>query len=676
AADGFAVFVESSPHPVLTPALQDTLNAVGSRAVALGSLRRDDGGPTRFRTALAEAFTRGVDVDWRLRGRLLDLPTYPFQRRRFWLDGTPAAPPKSTVDRYREEWRPLTATGTVPGSWLVVAPPGVDLTLPGAERIVVDGPVDRAELAARLAGGGLRPPTPLSQGGPTGTAALAESWAGVLSLLAFDERPHPDHPAVAVGLANTLALAQACGDLGLTAPLWLATRDTPVQAQVWGLGRVIKAEHPERWGGLVEVSADGDLASALAAGGEVAVREDGLFARHVVKAPPAAGKWRTRGTALVTGGTGALGAQVARWLVDAGAEHLVLLSRSGPQAPGAAALVAEFGDRVTIEACDAGDRAALADVLARHRVRTVVHAAGVLDDALIDSLTPAHLQNALHAKAVAARNLHELTGDLDAFVLFSSVAATWGSAGQGGYAPGNAHLDALARHRRAQGLPATSIAWGPWAGPGMAARARPSGYRPLPPHRALAALGHALAAGDTCVTIADVVEETTVTSTADPLDLVRTLAAEVLGHDSADAIPPDTAFRDLGFDSLGAVRLRTRLNAATGLALPKTVVFDHPTARALAALLAGEVRTERPVVVADPGEPIAIVGMACRYPGGVRTSEDLWRIAVDGVDAITGFPTDRGWDLAGLYHPDPDHPGTSYTRAGGFLHDMADFDPE
>ncbi|ROP35824.1 acyl transferase domain-containing protein [Saccharothrix texasensis] len=691
-ADGCTVFVEASPHPVLTPAVQDTVNAAGSGAVALGSLRRDDGGLARFHASLAEAFVRGVDVDWGFGGGRADVPTYPFQRQRFWLDGAPAVRPRSAADRYRVRWEPITPRGTVTGTWVVLAPPGEDLALPGARRVVVDGPVERAELVARVS-----------------EALAGDRPAGLLSLLAFAEEPHHRHPAVPVGLANTLAAAQAWGDLGFTAPMWFGTRDTPVQAQVWGLGRVLAAEHPERWGGLVELPAPlhagenapaapepdgageggpaaaelGERLAAVLAGGEdqVALRAGGAFARRVVPAPlDEPGQWRARGTALVTGGTGALGSHLARWLLRAGAEHVVLLSRSGPDAAGAGGLRAELGDRVTIVACDAADRDALADVLGAHPVNAVFHAAGVLDDALVDSLTPAHLQNALRAKAVAAWNLHELTGGLDAFVLFSSVAATWGAAGQGGYAPGNAFLDALAGHRRAAGLPATSIAWGPWSGGGMAAGVRFDDYRPMPPHRALAALGHALANGDTCVTVADRRAEEPVATTrpADPLALVRTLAAEVLGHDSADAIPPDTAFRDLGFDSLGAVRLRTKLNAATGLGLPKTVVFDYPTARALAGHLGGEAAPTGPATTTTTGgdEPIAIVAMACRYPGGVTTPEDLWRLTLDGVDAITGFPTDRGWDLDRLFHPDPDHPGATYARAGGFLHDVADFDPE
>ncbi|NUT51114.1 MAG: acyltransferase domain-containing protein, partial [Saccharothrix sp.] len=302
-ADGCTVFVESSPHPVLTPAVQDTVNEVGATATAVGSLRRDDGGPTRFHAALAEASVCGADVDWRLSGTLLDLPTYPFQRQRFWLDGTPAVRERAPLDRSRVDWEPFTPSGAVSGTWVVLSPPDVEPILAGARRVVVDGPAERAGLVGAITG-----------------ALAGDEPAGVLSLLAFAEEPHPDHPAVPVGLANTLALAQAWGDLGFAAPMWFGTRDTPAQAQVWGLARVVGAEHPERWGGLVELSVPDDEAAALLpsvlAGGEdqVALRPDGVFARRVVPAPlDGPGEWRTSGTALVTGGTGALGAQVARW---------------------------------------------------------------------------------------------------------------------------------------------------------------------------------------------------------------------------------------------------------------------------------------------------------------------------------------------------------------------------
>ncbi|MEU4744939.1 beta-ketoacyl synthase N-terminal-like domain-containing protein, partial [Actinosynnema sp. NPDC023658] len=171
-------------------------------------------------------------------------------------------------------------------------------------------------------------------------------------------------------------------------------------------------------------------------------------------------------------------------------------------------------------------------------------------------------------------------------------------------------------------------------------------------------------------------EPAAVTAGLDVLDLVTTHTAAVLGHSSPEAIDTRQAFKDLGFDSLTAVELRNRLTTALGRRLPPTLVFDHPTPERLAAHLRGESTTVAPTAAAATEDPIVIVGMGCRLPGGVESPDDLWRLVLDGVDAIGDFPTDRGWDLDRLYHPDPDHPGTSYTRSGGFLSDAAGFDAD
>ncbi|WP_181798858.1 type I polyketide synthase, partial [Streptomyces sp. WELS2] len=164
------------------------------------------------------------------------------------------------------------------------------------------------------------------------------------------------------------------------------------------------------------------------------------------------------------------------------------------------------------------------------------------------------------------------------------------------------------------------------------------------------------------------------------LDLVRTHAATVLGHATPDAIGAGQTFRDLGVDSLGAVELRNALSPRTGLTLPPTLVFDYPTPAALAEYLRREILAEHPGTARPaPGtgaedEPVAIVGIGCRFPGGVRSPEELWELVAGGSDAISGFPADRGWDLDGLYDPDPGVRGKVYTREGGFLYDAAEFD--
>ncbi|MFI2646038.1 SDR family NAD(P)-dependent oxidoreductase, partial [Streptomyces sp. NPDC018610] len=474
-------------------------------------------------------------------------------------------------------------------------------------------------------------------------------------------------------------------------------------------------------------------------------------ARHIgkvvltVPAPPAG---TGSGTALVTGATGTLGRLMARHLVERhGVRNLLLVSRSGPAAEGAAELVAALdalGARTRLVACDVADREALAELLdgvpAEHPLTTVVHTAGVLDDGMLPTLTAERVDTVLRPKAEAAWHLHELTRDLDlsVFALFSSVSGLLGNAGQGNYAAANTFLDALAAARRAEGLPGTSLAWGFWEErSGMTgeladvdrARIARSGLAPLSSEEALALFDTAVAA-DGALT-APVRFDTAALSAAEaPLpallrglvrgstgrrtratatgrsttaesglarqlagrpedeqlaalsEFVRGHVATVLGHGSATAVEESRAFKELGFDSLTSVELRNRLNAATGLRLPATLVFDHPTPGALARHLHDELLgTAADHDVTGPAtaahaddDPIVVVGMSCRYPGDVDSPEALWDLLASGRDGITGFPTDRGWDLDALYDADPDRPGTSYVRSGGFLHTAAGFD--
>ncbi|MCP2168528.1 polyketide synthase 12 [Goodfellowiella coeruleoviolacea] len=360
-------------------------------------------------------------------------------------------------------------------------------------------------------------------------------------------------------------------------------------------------------------------------------------ARHVGKLvltmPPAA---RPHGTVLVTGGSGTLGGLVARHLVtEHGVRHLVLASRSGRVPAALTDDLAALGAEVTVAACDVADRAALADLLAAipadRPLTGVVHAAGVLADAVIGSLTPERIEHVLRPKVLGALNLHELTreADLSLFVLFSSGAATFGSAGQGNYAAANAFLDALARQRRLAGLPAVSLAWGLWAQRSAltaqldqtdltrmtrsgavalstaealdlfdtaAARDEPvlvpvrmdlaamrAQAGALPPlfHDLVRVRSRRSAARTSTATETNLVAQLPGMSEEDRraavLDLVRAHAAAVLGHASADGVEPDRAFKELGFDSLTSLELRNRLTASTGLKLRATLIFDYPT---------------------------------------------------------------------------------------------------
>ncbi|WP_422070541.1 type I polyketide synthase [Streptomyces orinoci] len=521
-----------------------------------------------------------------------------------------------------------------------------------------------------------------------------------------------------------------------------------VHAPVWGLVRSAQAENPDRFV-LVDSDEELDFAGlwpfAVCGEPELALRDGVVRVPRLVRAAVAGdgrGFVAGEGTVLVTGGTGALGALVARHLVvEHGVRSLLLTSRRGLEARGAAELVAELselGARVEVVACDVADRGAVASLLEGRVVSAVVHTAGVLDDATIGSLTSERLDAVLRPKVDAAWHLHELTQDQDlsAFVLFSSAAGVMGNPGQGNYAAGNAFLDALAAYRRACGLVGVSLAWGAWAeSGGMAgslgeadrerlARAGASGlgdaeglalfdavgageHALLVPMRLdLAGIRSRAATAGVPPLLRGLVRVPTRRTTAQAalsergswanrvaampadqrraaaLELVRSRVAAVLAFPNADAVEPKKAFTEFGFDSLTAVEFRNQLALATGLRLPATLLFDYPNSASVAEYLVSEITgaEDRAVVVASAGshpddEPIAIVGMACRYPGGVNSPEDLWRLVLAGDDAISAFPTDRGWDLEGMFDDDPDVAGSSYVREGGFLYDAADFDP-
>ena len=616
-------------------------------AVAL--TRRDRDEVRTAYTALGWIFALGGHVDWTAvipEAPFVPLPTTAFQHERFWLA---ADRPVEREAVHEITWTTVDLPAAVPaGTWRVIG--------------------DDA-LAAELAEHGL---------------TVADDGDQVLAVV--------DNARDLMHLLHET-----------DAPIWAITHGAvepvtnPDAAQVWGLGRVAALERA--WGGLIDLPVGPGFADqllAVLAGPEdqVAIRPTGVRARRLTSADRKPG-WTPRGTVLITGGSGALGTHVARWALSRGAERVVLLSRGGGKADG-------LGDRAIGVACDITDRASLATVLDAYPPDAVVHAAGhpgglrpiaEYDDEL--------LAEVLAAKVTGAALLDELTHDLDAFVLFSSVAGVWGAAGQGAYAAANAHLDALAEQRRARGHVATSIAWGPWSGGGMVslddeAELARRGVLSLSRESAIAALDDVLGRTTSVVarmdwprfvrlftaarpspllsgfTVeAEPVGEKRVLDAVALLRLVRTEAARVLGLADATALDPERAFRDAGFDSLTAIELRDRLAATTGLVLPVTLAFDHPDASALAShlheLLGG---TAAPVVEAPrvslDDDPVVIVGMGVRLPGGVRAPEDFWDLLVRGEDVVGPFPDNRGWPV----DLDAD------TRQGGFLADADQFDAE
>ncbi|MFE7560010.1 SDR family NAD(P)-dependent oxidoreductase, partial [Kitasatospora sp. NPDC057500] len=763
ALDGVTRYVELGPDGVLTALARQA----APEAVCVPLLRRDRDEPATAAAALAALHVHGEAVDWPAlfpHARVVDLPTYAFQRQRYWLESAPARPGAvdpgdaafwAAVDRAD---LPALAEelGVDTGAVAEVLPALASWRARGRERSLIDGWRYRIEW---------EPVTVAAGGRLDGVwAVVGEDVHGVGAVLAglgVSVVPVVDGAALAgldvvgvvaspVSVVEALSVVRALVGVGCRVPLWLVTRggvatgraDGAVDvglAGVWGLGRVVGLEHPELWGGLLDLPevldgrAVGRVAAVLGGGlgaeDQVAVRSGGVLVRRLVQAPAGSGAvWHPRGTVLITGGTGGLGAEVARWAAGAGAERLVLVSRRGLGAPGAAELVAELPG-AEVHACDLAERDAVEALLAVvGPVDAVVHAAGVAEDVPLVDADAAHLDRVIRGKVDGALHLDELVGEVDAFVVFSSISGIWGSRGQAAYAAANAALDGLVARRRANGLPGTAIAWGPWARIGMAADQgetellRRQGLLALPPAQAISALAGAVGSDEGAVTVADVrwaefvplfaamrarplFDELAVAATSAVggtvfsglgqrlaglaagererfvADLVRTQVALVLGHESGEAVAVGRAFKELGFDSLTAVELRNRLAAVTGLTLSATLVFDHPSVERLAAHLLGELSGSvdavlTPVGAAVSGEddPVVIVGMGCRFPGGADTPEALWELVASGVDAVGGFPTDRGWDLEALYHPDPDHAGTSYTRFGGFLYEAGEFD--
>ncbi|SDI33657.1 Acyl transferase domain-containing protein [Actinokineospora alba] len=531
---------------------------------------------------------------------------------------------------YAVRWTPVAATGGDASRWACVGEP-----VPG-----LVGYPDRDALLAAVSSGELPMPefvvvpcVPGSGPVPESVRDLSGRTLEVLQTWLTDER-----------LADCRLVFLTNGVVD-TAPV--------VAGSVWGLVRSAQSEYPGRFvlADAPEGFADWEsLAAAVSAGeSQVLVRDGAVTAPRVERVAIELSYVDQSGTVLVTGGTGGLGALIARRLVENhDARNLLLLSRRGIDAPGAAELVSELeglGASVTVTSCDVSDRDALAGVLAAipadRPLTGVVHTAGVLDDATIDGLSAHRMDTVFTPKLDAAWHLHELTEDLplSMFVLFSSLAGILGNPGQGNYASANTALDGLAAHRRAAGLPGVSVAWGLWdTGSGMSdtltdadvARMGRSGIAPLTVDQGLdlfdlalvssdsllvatnwdnaglrsraeggvlpsiltglvrvprRAAGTGAATGGPAALTAKLATLTEAEGARLLSDMVRGHVAAVLAYAGADAVEVDRPFSELGFDSLTAVELRNRLDAETGLRLPATLAFDHPTVAALCEFL-------------------------------------------------------------------------------------------
>ncbi len=743
--------------------------------------------PRQLIETLAAVWAAGVEVDWAAfdaayARRRLAVPTYPFQRRRYWFEEEPPAGAWRGKEKDETEWlyeigwhasalpvstaRPARA----PGRWLIVADErgfgtivAEQLTARGHDCVVVGARQHAARGADETASwwAGV-------------SAAPGTAWQGIVHMASLDAAPNrattPETLREDRTCSGVLHLVQAIAGRSERPRLWVVTQGAQsvgpagqsvavAQSPVWGFGRVIALEHPQLWGGLADLDPAADAAASAQvlvaellgdATGEAQVGFRGgerwvprLLPSPSVLGASATAPVRADGTYLITGGLGGLGLVVARWLATAGARHLVLVGRTplsdASGRPGGSPIEAirsleALGATVRTVAADVSDgtqMALLFDDLRRTAppLKGIVHAAGISIPRPLTQLDADTIDRVLRPKVAGSWVLHTLTEemDLDFFVLFSSVASVWGSRDLGPYAAANQFLDALAHERRARGLPALGINWGPWADVGMgaapaAALLARAGLESLPPEQALTVLARLIGAPHLVQQIVAAVNwrvfkplfEATRSRPLLALIEIETPAGreprgeqhgfagtlreapanerrrrmeaylqdhvaavlELKGETRPDARQP---LMELGLDSLMAVELRDRVAAELGHALPATVLFDYPTIEALSEYLLRDVlglSEDTPAevaVAARPAadEPIAIVGMSCRFPGGATSAEAFWALLRDGRDAITEVPRTR-WDID-AYH---DAPGKMNTRWGGFLEAVDEFDAE
>lgn len=704
-ARGANTFVEIGPDPVLLSLGMSCIPDADT--LWLPSLRARKHDREQVLQSLGRLYVNGVDVNWKKLEsgdalRKVNLPTYPFDRRKYWVKTTPGHPPQpensaGRIDHYlyEEQWwirdRDQSQSSR-PGVYVVLADrSGVGQSL--AARLCRDGhqvvQVYAADMFCQY--------SDLAFGVEPSTAAHYEKvWQFLYqhhsSIQAIVHLWALDSPAPHSLTADDLAQLQHCQVLSIlplvrtmkqpgraAAPLWIVTRaaiGAPAdailegisQSPLWGVGKTLALEHPELSGGIIDLSpvpSENEI-DLLAADLTAPDRERWIAFRggqryvprleraHIRAATPV--RISREGTYLITGGTGHLGSCVARWLVRKGAQKIALMSRRGAAKDSVRKEIQEWrAQQISVEVYegDVGDAADVArvwqEIAARQSpVSGIVHAAGVVEEAAVLDASESGFEAVMRPKLSGAWNLHRVSQDVEIefFILFSSIAAVWGSKGLAAYAAGNQFMDTLAHYRRQHGLPALSVNWGPWADGGMAsaeaaANLKRSGASPLSLEVCIRLLEQFMAAGVTQISAVAVdwdrfkpVYETiarhplleSVGSREQPQnegrrdglllnrlrnlpsqdrdrllgDFLRREVARVLGFEDGTLPDPRRSLFELGIDSLMAVELKRTLERDLEVQLPSTIVFDYPSIQDLAAHLASRVFLKCEVPVANP----------------------------------------------------------------------------
>ncbi|VFN00102.1 MAG: Phosphopantetheine attachment site, partial [Candidatus Kentron sp. G] len=842
-AEGIGAFLEIGPKPALLGMAGQCLPedaAGGAQAIFIPSLREGRDDWRQLFGSLGQWYVQGGSVDWAAfdkdyTRRKVQLPTYPFQRQRYWIDDTENRERKASalpegslfsllelghterlVEKLEQtgqlsekapeylpeilevlasEYRKETTADAIKDwfyeiewqSWPCSSITGIQSR--GSWLIFADQGGMGEELAGRLEKQGgycilayandftarnhstwhIDPAEPADFRRLFVDAFPEESppLAGIVHLWALDAPDNAELTAEKLTEAQTLTcssvlhLLQSFAARNHVTPLrgtrlWLVTRNAVsveqtedslsiAQAPLWGMGKVIAMEHPDLWGGLIDSPEPGDILAEIDAGDEedqVAYRDGRRYAPRLIKSEmvistDARAPLTAEGSYLITGGLGALGLVVARWMVDAGARNLILTGRRAPseQVRKTIEQLEETGSKVLVVGTDVSERGQVVRLFEEidqqmPQLRGIIHAAGVMDSEVLVGQDRSRFRQGMAAKVEGSWHLHTLTRTmpLDFFVCFSSSSTLLGGRSMGSYVAANTFMDALVYFRRSLGLPGLAIDWGPWADEGMGTEfvrggsLDPKEYA-ISAERGTHILGVLMGNPDPVrigVMPGDLSSylqlaypgrippflegyRTTGTSSGPTdfmgrftrlppekrqsylLDHIQSELNRVLGFDPGQPMDPKKGFTDQGMDSLMIVESRNRLQTSIGYPLPPILLFDFPNLSALADYITREISSSVPdadsTLDAVPGaeaavsgnEPIAIIGMGCRFPEA-DNPEAYWRLLRDGVDAVTEIPSGR-WDINAFYDPDPDAPGKIYTRRGSFLSGIDGFDP-